>query len=245
MSTKEATGVIDAALRLLKAASKQGPTGDAGTAEDTTNSYRAALVAALTAWLTENADLDLSNRFEVIRRLELLADELQEVAAEYLPQAFRMGFGPEAMDELDEVMLGEALVRNRDFLIMSLIPYLESELEEPPEPGVLLSDVALEREFAWITRVGLYTGAFWTTIWLGRESNLRKRGEVDTLPTRRLLDPRADHCGTCPPKAGEYGSWNEMLAFTGGLPADGSDDCHSNCRCQIEVLIDGEWVGVA
>ena len=73
---------------------------------------------------------------------------------------------------------------------------------------------------------------------------MRESLQADTVPVRRLLDPGAQHCATCPPKAREYSSWNEMLALAGGLPADGSDDCHSNCRCQIELFLEDEWVPV-
>ena len=85
---REATKAIQAALKVLSVASKQEPTGNAGTAEETTDAYRIALQAVLAAWIAENGDLDLSNRFEVIRRLELLADEFQAVAAEHLPEMY-------------------------------------------------------------------------------------------------------------------------------------------------------------
>ena len=139
------------------------------------------------------------------------------------------------------IELGGAINTNQQFIEGSLVPYMREELALA-EPGMTLGELAAKRQFAWETRTGLYAGTYWTAIWAGLGASLINRLLQNTQPVRRLLDPAAAHCGTCPGKAMEYSSWNEMLAWTGGLPADGSDDCHSNCRCQIEVFQDGEWI---
>ena len=155
-----------------------------------------------------------------------------------------MGFGKKP-DAAQAAKLDAAILSNADFVSGSLIPYMGLELAETAVPGATIGDIALTRSAAWESRVGLYAGSYWTSIWLGAEEALRETLDTDTVPVRRLLDPGAQHCNTCPGKALEYGSWNEMLAWAGGLPADGSDDCRSNCRCQIELFIEGEWVAAA
>jgi len=93
----------------------------------------------------------------------------------------------------------------------------------------------------------LYAGAAWVLTNVAKGAGIvRQFGQnaLDEVPVRRVLDPRADHCDTCPDKAREYNSWNEMLMYCGGLPADGSDQCHSNCRCTIEILKEGNWIAV-
>lgn len=52
-------------------------------------------------------------------------------------------------------------------------------------------------------------------------------------PVVRVLGLTEHHCRTCPPKAGEYPSLAVAIAVCGGLPGDGSDDCHGNCYCRI------------
>lgn len=40
-----------------------------------------------------------------------------------------------------------------------------------------------------------------------------------------------ENCGTCPGKAKTYDSYRELLKA--GLPADGSDECVTNCNCVV------------
>lgn len=46
-----------------------------------------------------------------------------------------------------------------------------------------------------------------------------------------VLDPGAQHCGTCPTKHGvvhTFAEWQEL-----GLPGSGVDECGHNCRCSL------------
>ncbi len=166
---------------------------------------------------------------------------LEELGLAELPEAFVLGSGTAAVQLGEVIELGGAINTNQQFIEGSLIPYMQEELAKA-KPGMTLGELAAQRQFAWETRTGLYSGAYWTAIQAGIGASLISQLLQNTQPVRRLLDPQAAHCNTCPGKALEYGSWNEMLAFTGGLPADGSDDCVSNCRCQIELFQGGEWI---
>jgi hypothetical protein len=232
---------VFAATNLLGITTKQLE-GDIGEAEEVTEEYRALLIAVLVAWVLENRNTRLEDLNAVNLAILELADQLEQIAIEELPVAFGMGSG-EATPGIGEVIdLGGLVAENQSFLDGSFAPYMLEELAPTLNPFATIGSVAIDRQFAWENRIGLYAGAFWTAVWIGLGVELVNRLRADTQPVRRLLDPLAKHCPTCPPKAREYGSWNEMLAFTGGLPADGSDDCHSNCRCQIEVFDKGEWV---
>lgn len=236
------TNVIRAASKVLSALTRDFKQlmGEPGLNDEATFEYEAALLAVLLLWISRNKNLDLDDQFAVNEALVRLQVALEELGIEQLPEAFVLGSGDAAV-QLGEVLeLGDAINLNRQFISGSLIPYMQEELAAGS--GMTLGEFAVNRQFAWETRTSLYAGAFWTAIWAGLGASLISRLLQNTQPVRRLLDPAAAHCITCPPKAHEYGSWNEMLAFTGGLPADGSDDCHSNCRCQIEVFQNGEWI---
>ena len=217
--------------------------GESGTAEEVTEEYRELLILVLLLWITRNKNIRLEDQQAVNNALLALETQLEQVAIEELPVAFAMGSGGPVANFGEIAELGALTVENQFFLDGSFVPYMLADLAPTDNMLATIGDIAAVRQSAWASRIGLYAGAFWTAIWLGLGFTLLNRLLQNTAPTRRLLDPGAEHCGTCPGKALEYGSWNEMLAWTGGLPADGSDDCHSNCRCQIEVFIEGEWIG--
>jgi hypothetical protein len=234
--------VIDSALQVLLLAdpSSKQLIGEPGLAEEETEEYRRKLVAVLIAWIAAYSVLSLSDEAAVATALLDLEVQLDQLARQEFPSAFKLGFGT-GSGIAQAVALAAALNLNSGYLISSLLPYIGADLEVG---GLTLGQLADTRGSAWASRVGLYTGAYWTAVWLGVQESMRESLQADTVPVRRLLDPGAQHCTTCPPKAREYSSWNEMLAMTGGLPADGSDDCHSNCRCQIELFLEDEWVPV-
>jgi len=119
-----------------------------------------------------------------------------------------------------------------------------------PGVGVTIEIVFADAADAIASRASLYSGAFWSLIWEGMGATLdaeTQAARVNDRPidnrVRRVLDDGAAHCETCPPKAGIYTDWDTMLAICGGLPGDGSDQCHSNCRCELQHWNDqtGEW----
>lgn len=75
----------------------------------------------------------------------------------------------------------------------------------------------------------MYAGAMWNAIWAGLFDSTPADRKV-----RRVMEPGAEHCPTCPGKERVYNSFQEMVDEV-GLPGDGSDDCLTNCRCTIEI----------
>lgn len=122
----------------------------------------------------------------------------------------------------------------RYYLDNSFAPYLQAEISAglaSEETGETLR----ERMRKAVPRIALYAGAVWLAIWLGVGDNVSKPDSMGKVRrVRRVLDDRALHCTTCPPKAGDYASFEQMMLAV-GLPADGSDQCKANCRCFIEV----------
>jgi len=88
---------------------------------------------------------------------------------------------------------------------------------------------------AWAASLG---GRYWATIWQGMHDKVVTTRQGEPMPVKRVLNSDAAHCDTCPDKAGVYDSWDEMLSYCGGYPGDGSDICHSSCRCELF-----EWNG--
>ncbi len=198
------------------------------------------------------AELQTEGFEDLAPLLLVLEARLQNAAERHIPKAYRLGIDGRALDEDDQRNIDAALESNRTFLQTSLIPAIANRIQlamegvidqPPPTFGEAVGDSVPFSQ----NRAGLYAGLFWTMVWVGFGAALRKRfGPQGTkqIRVRRLLDPKSKHCGTCPGKAGEYESWDEMLALTGGLPADGSDDCHSNCNCTLQSFVQGNWVYV-
>lgn len=204
--------------------------------------YRNELQRIVDSWLEEVKALGPE---EIATALIVLERRMQNAAERHIRIAYRLGLNGRALNEDDERKVDIALESNRVFLQTSLLPAIEQRIRIAQESGEIPFDEAVDvsRDFA-TNRGGLYAGVFWTAIWVGLEASIERefgRQATATMPVQRLLDPRAEHCATCPPKAGEYQSWDDMLAVTGGLPADGSDACHSNCRCVVQVLVNGVW----
>jgi hypothetical protein len=80
----------------------------------------------------------------------------------------------------------------------------------------------------FVSRLGMYAGSYWESIWQGNRDATPASTRV-----RRVLNG-SNHCATCPDKEGDYESYDAMVAEA-GMPGDGSDDCLSNCRCTLET----------
>ncbi len=211
--------------------------------------YRNELEQIVAAWMVE---LEGRGPEELAGMLLVLEVRLQNAAERHIPKAYELGIDGRALDEDDQRNIDTALASNRVFLQTSLIPAIANRIhlamegvidEALPTFGQAVGDSLPFSQ----NRTGLYAGLFWTMIWVASSAALKKRfGPQGTtqVKVRRLLDPKSKHCGTCPGKAGEYQSFDEMLSLTGGLPADGSDQCHSNCNCTLQFFIEGNWTGV-
>jgi hypothetical protein len=187
------------------------------------------------------------DEYELGLFLAVLIKRMQNAAERNLRRAYKIGLGSRPLTEEDENNIRIALEQNLFYLENSLAPAIRERIQVGLDTEESLTDAIRASADFSLSRATLYGGAFWALAWIGVGAALEKvfgNQAKNEVPVRRILDPSAQHCSTCPPKAREYSSWNEMLAYCGGLPADGSDDCHSNCRCTIEVYSDGHWVSV-
>lgn len=199
---------------------------------------------AVEVWARENRNLDANDEVLLAGALEVLSRRLSEISAKWIRRLYKLGRNRKL--EMGDLMnLASEIRRNQAYIEGSMIPYVQHDIaehrEEPTEEWIG------GRSEAWRSRAGLYAGAAWTARWVGFGETVRERVPYGALPqrVRRVLDPGAEHCTTCPPKAREYSSWEDMLVYCGGLPADGSDSCRSNCRCIIEVEDNpGRWLQV-
>jgi hypothetical protein len=216
---------LDVARRLTVKQILGGVTGNPIFLERQTTRYRNELERITQAWLQEAEGAGVE---ELGAAMLVLVNRLQNAAERHFRRAFKLGLGNRPLSEEDERKIQLALASNLSWLRTSLQPGIERRIQQGMDAELAFVD-ALENssDFA-ANRAGLYAGAFWTLIWVGRAAAMeRKFGPTaaDTTPVLRVLDPRAAHCPSCPPKAREYPSWNTMLMFTGGLPGDGSDVC--------------------
>jgi len=200
--------------------------------------YVAQLSKTYAAWVTKWAKELAAHDKSPIRirhAVEELAYDLQAEADRLLTSAYLLGWGEVELTVDGETMVQEEAGRNAAFLIRSLAPAIEAKLMTLDD---WTESAITEVLSTFNARVKQYGTPFWTLIWAGMGE---RAGHIETETgqaprVRRHLDPAADHCATCPPKAKEYDSWAAMLEECGGLPADGSDDCGPGCRCWLELV---------
>lgn len=248
MSKKSALRLMQAALTMLAGDTKEagqllrGFTGFPGTLDQETAKYQNELKRITERWLSNAEGMD---EYEVMIAMSVLIGQLQNAAERHIPKAYKLGLGDRPLTPEDHTIIQRALEDNLTFLQTSLAPAIEDRIEIGMDRTDILADAIRDSEKFSVHRAALYAGAFWTAVWLGKSSAIKRVfGEqaLKEVPVRRLLDPGAKHCDTCPPKAREYTSWDEMIMVCSGLPADGSDRCHSNCRCTIQILDGKSWV---
>lgn len=209
--------------------------------------YKDELQAIYNDWAENAADelagADEEDREELIAALlAMLALQLKRAGRQGMADAFEVGLAGNTPTAEALAALDEAITQNDWYVDNSLIPAIRERLERDSSvEGFTWEGPALGDIFSGMKwRVNLYAGAVWFAIGIGVWAAMMRRGDP---PTRRYLDPSADHCETCPPKAHEYESYSSMVAQV-GLPSDGSDQCRSNCRCGVDAFIDGAWIPI-
>lgn len=205
---------------------------DTGQARYTkaTNAYERKLLAILNGWIADIID-DADSIDEVDEYTERMAGAILSLAESELRNAYVLGLQSSELSLSDESRLREAIDTNRRYVLESFIP----DAKQLAQQFINGEDVSLEPLAA---RLSMYAGPYWATIWNGMGARVTGAQAQTGVPTQveRILDPNAQHCLTCPPKAGVYESWAAMLAACGGVPGDGSDDCLGRCRCYIRTL---------
>jgi hypothetical protein len=163
---------------------------------------------------------------ELSRRTDDLMQRFQDLLKTGLLGAFALGLGGKQPSQ-DAIERLQGIASDAVDYFKGFINDLRSAINTAGE-----SDTIQDIAGGFVSRIGLYAGDAWHTIWVGVGDSA---GQSDQpLRVRRVLDPQADHCATCPPKARIYRSFEEMESVA-GIPGDGSDDCLSNCRCTIEI----------
>lgn len=179
-------------------------------------------------------------RSVVVDGLRELINGLQDAAETLLPAAYLVGLHDVRMTSRGNVVVGESLGINRDYLISSLVPAIQSRLQELDDLDEWVEDVIVIALAAFSTRVATYAQRHWVTVWEGFEEYVDRivREEGRRPHVARRLDPRAKHCRTCPPKAQVYDSWEAMIRACGGKPGsiESSDECGPGCRCYLELV---------
>lgn len=206
------------------------------------NDYAKTLIVAYDEWAEKwaprLAGATLAERDPLIAQATREMDEMmQEIAVEGLPEAYALGLDREEMTQSGLEAVDAYTDRNRGFLEYSFDPAVQEKLKAMDEEAFKDAGAVLGTLGTFRGRAAMYAGPYWVLIWKGMEEKVAEKEQAETrqIPVARHLDPVAGHCATCPPKAGGYKSWGEMVASTGGVPADGSDDCGCNCRCWLEL----------
>lgn len=207
-----------------------------------TDAYEAELRGIVNTWFKQ---LKGKDAYDIDAEIAVLLLLLQDVARRHYKIAYQTGLNDKNLNAEDLRKIELALASNLAYLRNSYAPALKRKINDLIDRGLPFDDAVVEAQNPMMSRIALYAGSAWVLMQVGKAASMeRKFGTtaLNDVPVRRLLDAKAEHCGTCPGKAGEYESWNEMLMFCGGLPADGSDECHSNCRCSLQVWDGGGWV---
>lgn len=218
-----------------------------GRYERATNTYQDSLLSAYRGWvrglvkaLTGDAAKD---RALITEQLPDLTRALQSVAQEELPNAIGV-LGTRYVPSPDAYrMVAEAIVQAQadlDRLAGDVADKLGRALDEEAD----LASVAASLE----PRLAQSAGAFWVLIMRAiGDFAAQAAGQDDEIyPCRWVLDPRAQHCEACPIYAGEYASYAAMLQVTNGsvpgyFVGSPYKSCWGNCRCHLELYIQGQW----
>jgi hypothetical protein len=213
--------------------------------DEYTKRYEGKLKAAVKEGKRRLSSRLNSDRVAIAHDLAWLQRELITIGQRDLPFAYTLGFASYAFGPQDDWRVAGVIERNTRFLAGSFIPYAHRILDERTEwplDWTVGASIGLRLD-VFDARIEMYASTFWAMIWMGLGARLELLEEATGLmtPVQRVLNPRAEHCSTCPPKAGIYPNWIGMLAMCGGLPADGSDECRGHCRCRIEFLGTFGW----
>ena len=229
---------VDAAAALLEAVAKA-----ASPREKATDAFAKEAGRVARNWLHDAIARAKGEAASVLAETLSLRKALSALVETRLAEAFGRGYGSATPTIAAAVDAGNLITRGRDYIAMRYIPAVEKLIARrfPARPVGINIEISLGVIVTWAEQL---SGLYWAGSFIGLGSRLRDQyGIIGASPrVRRLLWPPADHCRTCPPKEGEYESWDAMLAFCGGVPGDGSDACFSNCRCRLEYQSDGEWL---
>jgi len=219
--------------------------------------YTDGLTEVYRNWAEDAGNLDIGPDTEEEQLWAALDDYLavgllllMEKGYQDLLAAYILGFGSPSIGPEGLRLVEEAQQKNDQYLAGSLFADIRGKLEGEISAILLLLKYGRKDEALHLIeqtvlsldyRPSLYGGTYWEMIHAGIGMRLTERGTTEGPPVRRVLDPLARHCSTCPPKAREYASWEAMVSES-GVPGDGSDECDGRCRCGVQILQGGVWV---
>lgn len=218
--------------------------------ERVTNAHQRRLIRVYDSWATQTrrelrvlADRGIGppGQRQLLRaRLPALEVELADAGRRAIMSATRLGV-PEAV----QPTVRSLIARNTNLIQTALMPTIREQLFVAVAEGQTADFRLLKAAFDSLrSRVSAYSGAAWVAIFESqRQAGLQQEQETGVQQrVRWSLHELADHCVAspgffgCPDLARVYDSWNELET----VPA-GQVSCRGNCRCFLEVEVDGNW----
>ena len=217
-----------------------------GRYERYTNGYQQALESAYSQWVKG-----------LIKKLDGSGDELQ-IINEALPDLIQsleavggewLVYSGDALKDFTPSpeylrTIADSIEQNRTDIERILVPIIAEKLKGAIVEGLDLQATA----DSLLPKVAYQAGAMWTLIQRGAlDYAAQAASQAETLyPVRWVLDPNAKHCDACVEFAKTYDNYMEMLNQTGqaipGFFANYSGRaCWLNCRCHLEIKINGVW----
>ena len=229
-----------------------------GAWEQATNAQQRRLVAAFDKWAPKvrRRLYAMAQQGEpVIRQVAYLDEQLVEL------QATLVKIGQKGADVATKLAAGadpspgvlvvqQQLATDSDTAITdSLMPHLRASMVRELERGAAADKTTLKAAFDGNRAPtaqfagGLWFGIMAVTRAVGQEREATRAAQGDVPErVRWVLDAAADHCADspgfagCPGLAGTYANWDALPTLPGGQVT-----CRGNCRCHLEVEIDGRW----
>lgn len=218
-----------------------------------TNQYGDQLVSTYQGWIKgvlRGLRGDAAEQSaQIAANAQALVADLQRVGQEHLPYAVTAIGAEDYMPSPDAWrMIADAIDAQNTDIATRLVPDVVAKLQRGITEGADLVAVA----DSLVPRVSFYAGNLWVCIQrlVGDFAAQAQQRDDLVYPCRWVLDPQAQHCDSCPQFAGDYPSYEAMLQATNqcvpgyffGSPYKKS--CWLNCRCHLELLINGKWVRV-
>lgn len=182
--------------------------------------------------------------------LSVLEQELMTLARQGVLTAARTSVGRSRSQNPRVQGLTQNLIAQNTHLIQTqLVPSIGSAIVSAvqgiwPVVPSSIPDLVVTVFAAQRAKVAQYAGGAWVAIFeVQRMAGLEQERETgEPQRVRWNLHPEAQHCTAsigkhgCPDLVGVYNSWAELPT----VPA-GDVTCRGNCRCWLEVEVDGEW----
>jgi len=177
----------------------------------------------------------------ILALILLLRQMLQADGRRFITDGMLLGLGSTLPTPDLDRRLTLRLLDNDRYVESSLIPAIDARIRKAlSDPDIIGVAAFATSMMALQARTELYAGPMWTMIQdaIGEVARQQEDPRV-----KWVLDDLAKHCADCPRFAGEYDSFDDMLARTGGAIPGSGVQCGANCRCRLEYISNEQWVG--